>query len=410
MLKSIFILAMSLMSLIGYSQKYTYSGYIKDANSGESLIAANVQLADDLGVGTSSNAYGFYSLTLESGTYDIKISYLGYQTVIKQIDLDRDISETIELVEGVLIDEIVVSSTAIEQEKNVKSTQLGVNKLPVNVIKSIPAIMGEVDVLKAIQLLPGVSSTGEGSAGFYVRGGGADQNLVLLDEATVYNTGHLFGFFSVFNADAINSSTLIKGTMPSKYGGRLSSVLDLQMKEGGWKKYSVEGGVGIISSRITAQGPIVKGKSSFILSGRRTYLLDLLQPVIDDTKFKGTNYFFYDLNAKINHRFSDKDRLFLSAYFGRDVFKFNRSSNDFKFEMPYGNQTATLRWNHLFTDKLFMNVSTIYNDYKFKFQGSQSEFEFEVNSGIEAYQTKFDFSSLYSMLLWRFQNYYYQNS
>ncbi len=391
MQKKLILLIIILLPAIVFSQSYTYSGYVKDAASGESLISANLQVATDLGTGTSSNTYGFFSLTLPEGEYDIIISYLGYQNIVKHLILNKDIRDDINMSEGVLIDEIVVTAEAMEQEKNVQSTQLGVNKLPVAAIKSIPAIMGEVDVLKAIQLLPGVSSTGEGSSGFYVRGGGADQNLVLLDEATVYNTGHLMGFFSVFNADALNNTSLIKGTMPAKYGGRLSSVLDIQMKEGGIKKYSAEGGVGLISSRLTFQGPIIKNKSSFILSGRRTYLLDLMQPFINKTDFKGTNYYFYDLNAKLNYRFSDKDRLFVSGYFGRDVFKFSQPKNDFGFKMPYGNITTTVRWNHLFNDKLFMNLSTIYNDYQFSFSGEQNDFEFKIKSGINAYQTKLDF-------------------
>ncbi|RME94003.1 MAG: TonB-dependent receptor, partial [Bacteroidetes bacterium] len=230
-----------------------------------------------------------------------------------------------------------------------------------------------------------------GNAGFYVRGGGPDQNLVLLDEATVYNSGHLLGFFSVFNADAIKNTTLIKGGMPAYYGGRLSSVVDIQMKEGNQHSYEVDGGIGLIASRLTLQGPIVPDQSSFIVSTRRTYALDLAQPALDQTDFAGTNYYFYDLNAKINHKFSHKDRIFASAYFGRDVLTYRSNVRDFFFNLPYGNATATLRWNHLFSDKLFFNLSAIYNDYDFQFGGGQGEFAVDVFSGVRDYNLKLDF-------------------
>ncbi|HQU59754.1 MAG TPA: TonB-dependent receptor, partial [Saprospiraceae bacterium] len=258
-------------------------------------------------------------------------------------------------------------------------------------VRKLPALMGEVDVLKTMQLLPGVSSAGEGNAGFYVRGGGPDQNLVLLDEATVYNPGHMLGFFSVFNADAIRNTTLIKGGMPANYGGRLSSVVDIQMKEGNNQDYNLEGGIGAISSRLTVEGPLARDRASFILSARRTYALDLAQPFLGGTAFEGTNYYFYDLNAKLNYRFSDQDRLYLSTYFGRDVLKFRGNSRNFYFDMPYGNATATLRWNHLFNNKLFMNVSAIYNDYDFGFNGGQGEFRINLFSGVRDWSTKVDF-------------------
>jgi hypothetical protein len=267
---------------------------------------------------------------------------------------------------------------------------MGTVTMPIDNIKKIPALMGEVDVLKSIQLLPGVKAM-EGSSGFYVRGGGVDQNLVLLDEAIVYNPGHMLGFFSIFNADALKNTTLIKGGMPAQYGGRLSSVVDIQMKEGNDKTYGVEGGIGLIASRFTVEGPIQKEKSSFILSARRTYALDLAQPAINNTKFKGTNYYFYDLNAKVNYRFSDRDRLYLSGYFGRDKLIFNSNENGFIFDMPYGNGTATLRWNHVFNPKLFMNVSAIYNDYDFKIEGGQDVFKLKVFSGVRDYNFKTDF-------------------
>jgi len=296
-------------------------------------------------------------------------SYLGYTDVKFEINLTKDIQLNVDLEEGVVMEEVVISAGKEDRRKNVEGTQMGTIELPVENIKKMPAIFGETDVLKTLQLLPGVSSAGEGSAGFFVRGGGPDQNLVLLDEAVVYNSGHLFGFFSVFNSDAIKNTSLIKGGMPAYYGGRISSVVDVQMKEGNNKNYAVEGGIGLIASRLTVQVPIEKERSSFMVSGRRTYAFDLAQPALKDSDFEGTNYYFYDLNAKVNYIFSDKDRLYLSAYFGRDVLNYNSRERDFEFRMPYGNATATVRWNHLYNDKLFMNVSAIYNDYDFSIGG-----------------------------------------
>lgn len=372
-----------------FAQKYTLSGYITDAVSGESLIGANIYLKNDSGKGTTSNAYGFYSLSLEPGEYTVIYSYLGYQDLERIVDLNEDVRLNPALSAGIEVQEIVVS--AKEEDRNVRSTEMGTITLATEPIKKIPAVFGEVDILKAIQLLPGVSSAGEGGAGFYVRGGGPDQNLVLLDEAVVYNSGHMLGFFSVFNADAIKNTNLIKGAMPAKYGGRLSSVLDVQMKEGNNKHYNVEGGIGLISSRLTFEGPIQLEKSSFIVSARRTYVLDLVQPFIKNSSFAGTNYYFYDLNAKVNYLFSDKDRVFLSAYFGRDVLNFNAGERDFSFNMPYGNSTATLRWNHLFSDKMFFNLSFIYNDYDFTFAGDQEDFSFKLFSGVRDWNAKLDF-------------------
>ena len=381
--------ALFICYLLGAQTKFTLSGYIQDGNTGETLIGANVFIKSDQNIGAFSNNYGFYSLSLSPGTYDLVFTYLGYNNKEVQIKLDASQKLNINLTEGVELQEVVV--TAEEEDKNVQSTEMGTIELPVEDIKKLPALFGEVDILKSLQLLPGVLSSGEGNAGFYVRGGGPDQNLVLLDEAVVYNSGHLLGFFSVFNADAIKNTLLIKGGMPANYGGRLSSVVDIQMKEGNDKNYEIEGGIGAVSSRLTVQGPIQKNKSSFIISARRTYALDLAQPFINDTDFAGTNYFFYDLNAKFNYKFSDKDRLFLSTYFGRDVLSFKSNVNDFSFDLPYGNGTATLRWNHVFSDKLFMNVSAIFNDYDFQFRGGQAEFEAKLNSGVRDWNGKIDF-------------------
>ena len=283
-----------------------------------------------------------------------------------------------------------VTIKAEDPEEGVEGTQMGRVSLEMQQIERLPALLGEVDVLKAIQLLPGVSSAGEGNTGFYVRGGGADQNLVLLDEAVVYNSGHLLGFFSVFNADAIKNTTLIKGGLPAYYGGRLSSVVDVRMKDGNDKQYELSGGIGLLAARLTAEGPIVKDKSSFLVSARRTYAFDLAQPLLRGTTVEGTNYYFYDVNAKVNYRLGDKDRLFLSGYFGRDVLNYVSNQRGFSVNIPYGNVTTTLRWNHLFGDKMFMNVSAIFNDYKFALSGRQTDFTAKLNSGVRDYNAKVD--------------------
>ncbi len=371
--------------------KYTVSGYVYDSDGGETMIGANIYELSNIQNGSSTNNYGFYSLRLIEGKHLIRCSYLGFQNKDIEIDLHRDTVINISLMPGVLLKDVVIDAKKQQARKNVIGTQVGTVKLEMKQLKMMPVLMGEVDVLKSIQLLPGVTSVSEGNSGFYVRGGGADQNLILLDEAVVYNTGHMLGFFSVFNADALKSTTLIKGGMPANYGQRLSSVVDIKMKDGNDKYYSVDAGIGLISSRLTLQGPIVKDKSSFILSGRRTYILDLAQPLLKGKKFEGTNYFFYDFNAKFNYKFSDKDRIYLSGYFGRDVFKLNFKARAFEILMPYGNSTATLRWNHLFNNKLFMNTSLVYNDYNFKLGAAQEKFSFENYSGVRDYNLKIDF-------------------
>lgn len=386
---TLFLIITSFQVLI--SQNFTISGYIKDARTGETLIGANVVVADNPEIGASTNAYGYYSLTLPKGSYSILVTYLGYSNMEKRIELNANKVIDFEMSEGLVMDEVVVSATKDDSRRNVESTQMGAIDLPIENIKKLPAIFGEVDILKSLQLLPGVLSSGEGTSGFYVRGGGPDQNLILLDEALVYNSGHLLGFFSVFNSDAIKKTTLIKGGMPANYGGRLSSVIDIQMKEGNNKEFAAEGGLGLISSRLTVEGPLVKNKSSFIISGRRTYALDLAQPFIKNTDFAGTNYYFYDLNTKINYQFSPKDRVYFSAYFGNDVLNFKQPKRDFFFNLPYGNKTATLRWNHLFSNKLFFNASAIYNSYQFQFEGGQDDFVFKIFSGVKDWNGKLDF-------------------
>ncbi len=368
---TVFLVLFSLS--LSAQKRVTLSGYVKDANTGEDLIYANVYNEANTLDGVTTNLYGFYSLSLLPGKYTIIASYIGYQDTKFELDLQRDTVFNMELSMGATFDSMIVV-TDKRGNTNVESTELGTVELSMAEVKKLPAFMGEVDLLKTIQLLPGVQSGGEGTAGFFVRGGGIDQNLVLLDEAVVYNAGHLLGFFSVFNADAIKKATLIKGGMPANYGGRLSSVLDIQMKDGDDERFGVEGGIGLVSSRLTLEGPIVPKKGSFIISGRRTYAFDVAQPFLTETAFSGTNYYFYDLNVKARYQVSDRDRLFVSGYFGRDVLNLNNPNRGFSITMPYGNATATLRWNHIFDDKLFMNFVLVYNDYDFSIGGAKNNF------------------------------------
>jgi len=376
---------------------FTISGYVQDNESGENLIGVSIYDRNTF-KGTATNQYGFYSLTLVKGKYDITYSFVGLESVTKNISLNKDTRINISLENNsILTEEVIVKGEKLD--KNIISSNMSQVKIEVNNIKQLPVILGEVDVLKSAQLLPGITSNGEGSSGLYVRGGGPDQNLILLDEAVVYNASHLFGFFSVFNADAIKDINIIKGGMPAEYGGRLSSVLDITMKDGNNKKYEADGGIGLLSSRLTLQGPVQKDKSSFILSGRRTYIDVLSRPFLnkidpetgEPNAFSGSGYYFYDLTTKINYRVSDKDRLYLSGYFGRDVFSFANSDNGFAIEIPWGNATGSLRWNHLFNNKLFMNTSIIFSDYRFEFNLAQSDFEFKIFSGINDWNTKVDF-------------------
>lgn len=370
--------------------RYTISGYIKDTLNGETLIGATIVVHGQTR-GVSSNQYGFFSITLEAGAYTLLCSYIGYQPKQVDIKLDRDRLLNIEVLPKVRLSEEVLVSTR-KRDANVKNAQMGKFTLPIEQIKSIPAFLGEVDLLKTIQLLPGVRNAGEGSAGIYVRGGGADQNLILLDDAPVYNTGHLFGFFSIFNADAIKNVSLIKGGMPAQYGGRLSSVLDISMKEGNNQHLQIDAGIGLIASRFSIQGPLVKNKASFIISARRTYIDALVKPFISKTsQFYGSGYYFYDLNAKVNYQFSEKNRLYLSGYFGRDVFDFANARQSLSVNIPWGNATGTLRWNHVFSNKLFGNTTLVYNNYNFTFKAAQNNFELKLNSGIRDISLKQDF-------------------
>ena len=379
-----------LFPLSSFAQnKYTISGYIKDVQNGETLIGAAISVQDK-NKGIISNQYGFYSLTLAEGDYTLVVSYVGFQSQSVELKLTADRQINFELVPRSAMAEVIVSS--IKKDANVANAQMGKFVLPIEQIKAVPAFLGEVDLLKTVQLLPGVRNAGEGSAGIYVRGGGPDQNLIMLDDAIVYNTGHLFGFFSIFNADAIKNVSLIKGGMPAQYGGRLSSVLDVAMKEGNDKKYQVEGGIGLIASRLSIQGPIKKNKASFIVSARRTYIDALTKPFIKKTsQFHGSGYYFYDLNAKVNYRFSEKDRIYLSGYFGRDVFDFVNGERSLDVNIPWGNATGTLRWNHVFNKRLFGNTTAVFNNYNFSFQAAQNNFEIKLASGIRDISLKQDF-------------------
>ncbi|MBK6629057.1 MAG: TonB-dependent receptor [Flavobacteriales bacterium] len=386
------VLAFLPCTLVIGQERHTLSGYVKDAASGEALIGAGVYLPS-IKKGTATNAYGYYSLTLEPGTYTVNTSYLGYGDRTITVELKADQVLNIELQPDAIIAQ-EVTITGKDARKNTESTDMGRAELDVQQVKLLPALLGEVDLLKTLQYLPGVKSNGEGNAGFYVRGGGPDQNLILLDEATVYNASHLFGFFSVFNADAVKNIELIKGGIPAMYGGRISSVLDISMKEGNDKSFHAQGGIGLISSRLTVEGPIVKERASFLLSGRRTYIDVITKPFIPDSSaFGGSGYYFYDVNAKVNYRLSDKDRLYLSGYFGRDVFTFANSDPDAPtFRIPWGNATVSARWNHVFGPKLFLNSTATFSDYRFEFKADQEFFAFSLFSGIKDVGLKMDLS------------------
>ncbi len=374
-----------LLGLPALAQNFTVSGIIRDAETGETLLGANVEVVEKKGGGTVSNEYGFYSLTLPVGSYNLLISYSGYKTEVRPITLKGALRQDITLKESKTeLEEVVVRGEA--RNANVTSAQTGVTKLDIAAIKDVPVLFGERDVIKVLQLLPGVKSAGEGGSGFFVRGGGADQNLILLDEAPVYNPSHLLGFFSTFTSEAIKNVTLYKGNPPAQYGGRLSSVLDVTMKDGDNQRFGVEGGIGLISSRLAIEGPIVKDKGSFLVTGRRTYA-DIFLGLSSDTSLKGAQLYFYDFNAKANYRLGDKDRLFLSGYFGRDVLALGGGL----FGIDWGNATGTLRWNHQFNPRLFSNTSIIYSNFNYGFKLSSGSNNFEVLSRLEDLNIKQEF-------------------
>ena len=369
----------------GLAQSFTVSGRVTDATTGEYILGANVVNVKE-GKGMATNAYGFFSMTLPAGSATLSCSFIGYETATKTFAGNQDEDWNVALApQAIAVDAAEVVGTA---GQNTQSTDLGKAEVAIATIQRLPALMGEVDVLKAIQLLPGIQSAGEGNSGFYVRGGGPDQNLLLLDNAAIYNASHLFGFFSVFNADAISNVEVYKGSMPARFGGRVSSVLDLGLREGNRNEFKGSGGIGLISSRLTLEGPIKRGVSSFIVSARRTYIDVLTKPFIQNTQAAGSGYYFYDLNAKFNHRFSEKDEVFLSGYFGRDVFSFASADAGFNASIPWGNAMVSGRWNHLLTDKLFLNVNGTYSNYEFSFQSGQDEFEFGFDSGVKDWSGK----------------------
>ena len=375
-------------------EQFTLSGTISEAETGETLIGATVNVAT-LNQGTTTNEYGFYSISLPAGEeIELQFSYIGFQPISKSITLTGDQKLNIELGEGVQLEEVVVKANSFKEQLN--STQMSVEVLSTREAKLLPALMGEVDILKTIQLKPGIPSGSEGRTGLFVRGGASDQNLIVLDEAIVYNPNHLFGFFSTFNADAVKDLRLFKGGFPPQYGGRLSSVIDVKLKEGNNKKFSGAGGIGLISSRLTLEGPIQKGKSSFIVSGRRTYVDIFTRAINKSNAEKGNteafmipDYYFYDLNTKINYQIGEKDRIFLSGYFGRDVFKFDDDFFDFNFN--WGNATGTARWNHQFSPRLFANTTFTYSDYEYEIENKITDFSFKVDSRIRDAAGKVDF-------------------
>ncbi|MGN6195255.1 MAG: TonB-dependent receptor [Ginsengibacter sp.] len=361
-------------------QKHTISGTVKDEKTGETLIGATISLLQSGTVLT--NSYGFYSITAPENNYTLIASFSGYANDTFQISLSKDVVLNIDLKpRGSELQEVVVVA---KRSDNITRTLPGVQKLSMDEVKNVPVLFGEKDILKTIQLLPGIKSAGDGSAGFFVRGGGADQNLILLDEATVYNASHLLGFFSTFNSDAIKDVTIYKGDMPAQYGGRLSSLLDIRMNDGNDKNYKVSGGIGLISSRINVEGPIVKDKGSFMISARRTYA-DLFLKLSKDSDINKSILYFYDLNAKANYQIGKKDKLFLSGYFGQDNLGFSN-----QFGIDWGNATATLRWNHIFNHKLFSNTSFIYSNYKYNILLNQTTNQLTVLSKITDHSLKED--------------------
>ncbi len=432
MIRKILYLLCCLSSLSLLGQDHTFSGYIEDAESGEKLIGATIYVADKE-IGTVSNTYGFFSLTLPASTYKVQFSYIGYQSQEFEIQLDKDLQENIRLQSTLTLKEVEIIGETAEQIQ--EETQMSTIDVPVEQIKALPAFMGEVDILKTIQLLPGVQSGSEGNSGIYVRGGGPDQNLILLDGVPVYNVSHLFGFFSVFNADAIKNVELIKGGFPARYGGRLSSVLNISMKEGNNKEFHGEGSIGLVASKLTLEGPIIKDKTSFIISGRRTYIDLLARPLIKSegsdsysetyndityTNEESANagYYFYDLNAKINHKLGEKDRLYLSVYTGRDKGFFEEeytSENNHisdpniygmyydktDFSLSWGNFIGALRWNHEFSNKLFANTTLTYSRYDFTTGSSYesenefSDYQYDNNGNQVVFSDKYNDSGLF---------------
>ncbi|CAL1517365.1 hypothetical protein MMC2321_01098 [Chitinophaga sp. MM2321] len=377
MLMSLLVLILATHTTIAQQQRYTVSGYVKDKQNGESLVGISIG-KPGTSIGTISNQYGFYSLTLPAGEHELQFTYIGYAPYKTTVSLTSNKTIDVKLESSSSqLNEVTISGQ--KQEKSVHTLNTSINKLDIQQMKKMPTFLGEVDVLRAIQTLPGVTTVGEGAAGFNVRGGNSDENLILLDEAPVYNSTHMLGFFSVFNPDAVKSLNLIKGGFPAEYGGRTSSVLDIRMKDGNNQEFNVNGGVGNIFSRLSVEGPLVKDKSSFIVAARRSYIDILMKPFVKGD-MKDTKLNFYDLTAKANYKFNKNNTLFVSGYFGRDVFGVGKDVN-----MNWGNSTATIRWNHVFTNRLFLNLTTYYTkyDYSLSFNNESKKKDNEDKQGYD---------------------------
>ncbi len=390
--KNSILLLIQLLIINTYAQNYTVSGFVNDANNGESLIGVTVS-CPAAKKGTATNGYGYYVLTLPAGTYEIVFNYIGYITSKQTLVLDNNKSLNVKLTENTnQLNEVVVKGADSKGRQQVQSTEMGKLNVPIELIRKVPTLFGESDLIKVLQLMPGVKRGVEGTTGMYVRGGGNDENLILLDEAPVYNTGHLLGFFSVFNSNSIKDVSLYKGSFPAQYGGRLSSILDIKMREGNDKKFGAQGSIGIIASNLTVEGPIIKDKCSFIVSGRRTYLDKVINAVSKDLTFP---YYFYDLNAKVNYKLNDRDRLFLSSYFGRDVLKASTEDDDSLnagINSFVGNFTITARWNHAYkNNKLFHNISLIQSNFKYDITGKVLNNSVLVTSRIQDIGVKADY-------------------
>lgn len=364
--------------------KYTVSGTVKDSLTGETIIGAIIRIPEVKGAGTASNEYGFYSLTVAEGDYSLVVSITGYKTETRTLKLHANRREDF-LMNDTTFTTNVVEITAERRDENVSDPQMGAQKIDMKEANKIPVLFGEKDILKTIQLLPGIKSGGDGGSGFYVRGGSADQNLILLDEAPVYNASHLLGFFSTFNSDAIKDVMVYKGNGPAQYGGRLASVLDVKMNDGNNQRYHVGGGIGLISSKLNVEGPIVKDKGSFLVTGRRTYA-DVFLKLSPDSTINNSQLFFYDLNAKLNYQLNAKNRIYASGYFGRDKIGIQNA-----FGIEWGNATGTVRWNHILSDRLFTNTSLIFSNYDYKISISSSSADFAITSKIRDYNLKHEF-------------------
>lgn len=384
-MKHFFFTLFLLTGQLAFAQtKYTLSGTVKDKKTGELLIGTVVRIAEIKSAGAASNEYGFYSITIPEGDYTMIVSMLGYQSITEKIALHQDVRKDIFMGDTAKAMEVVTISDE-RKDANVTDPQMGAQKLDIKELNKIPVLFGEKDILKTIQLLPGIKSGGDGGSGFFVRGGAADQNLILLDEAPVYNASHLLGFFSTFNSDAIKDVTVFKGNAPAQYGGRLSSVLDVKMNDGNNQRFHVGGGIGLISSKLMLEGPIVKNKGSFIITGRRTYA-DMFLKLSSNETTKNSSLYFYDLNLKANYQLNDRNRIFLSGYFGRDKLGLANT-----FGIEWGNATGTIRWNHFLTDRLFSNTSLIFSNYSYKISISASTATFDITSKIRDYNLKHEY-------------------